>query len=401
MLHNNYTILEGGLHVKVLPLKHDEARWPTFSRALRSFIEYEAKSHNSNFDQSAFFKVVESIKADLVQAWVLLAGWDSDNLKVIGSVVEFPTVHSCWDGNDFSHYHAIYMEDLALPMFVMKELVRERPSGLSFPQQFNFSTYFVNEIYNIRLEKNPAPSSFTPVCRICEFSHLNAKMNKLLEDWGSQVGNERDGTIVEVKSPLQDNPVQREIPVKVKNILPDKYNTAQLPYVFLVAWENPDSKQKIVASFTKGISTFTGKTIIRTQVTSNGNIPDNDALIYIMQSILTAGQKEAAHRHWGMAEHKQPCRVEISLKGNQKKAPDSLLSSNDRELLSQKPNYPDKEQMTCDVFPTIQIHALGEPQIVSALKGILQNRVLGTHAMLTTKHFFPGSNELKTPFYIK
>lgn len=400
MLHNDCTVLEGGLYIKVLQMKHDDVHWPKYCQALEAAIEYEARLHNSNFEHSAFSSVIASIKADHVQAWVLLAGWDSRQLKVIGLAVEFPTVLSSREGNDFAHYHAVYMEDLALPIFMMKDLVRERPSGLSFPQQLNFSTYFVYEIYNQRLGKNPAPSCLTPVCRICEFSHLNSRMVKLLEEWGSETGSEHDGTIFEIKNRIQNNANRREFPVRIQNILQDKDSALPLPYVFLAGWEHPDHKQKIVASFTKGISTFTGETIIRAQVTGNGNLPDNDTLVSIMKSMLRAGQKEAAVRKWGGAELTKLPGAVLPFEANPPKAAEPSDSSNYQELLTESTSTLVTMPSTCEVFPAMKVHALGEPQIEMALKRIVEHGVTGIHPMRAIKHYFSDATELKIPFYV-
>ncbi|MFY9288608.1 MAG: hypothetical protein WAO98_08930 [Alphaproteobacteria bacterium] len=155
-----------------------------------------------------------------------------------------------------------------------------------------------------------------------------------------------------------------KVDVKIE-ALTDNNTSSPLDHVFAVNWASPDDKQKIVASFTRGISTFTGDVVTRVQFTSNGSLPQEAVMKDVLASMLEAGQKEIGKRQWG----------------------EKVQAANDGTF---EPAY---------IAPVMRIHAFEEPAIVSALKDLkAATRSLGPHPMLPLIVDFKTTPEEKLAF---
>ncbi|MDE1902061.1 MAG: hypothetical protein KGI37_10530 [Alphaproteobacteria bacterium] len=373
-------MLPGGLHAAVLPMKDDPVHWSALGDALENAVEHEATAHGAGFDHSSFGKVIEAVKSDEIQAWFLLAAWDVCRPKIVGAAVEFPTVLTHWDGQDFQHHHAIYQEDTVLPIGMLRELAKERPAGKFFPPDIGLGEFFEQERIKQRMQGNNPPLG-----RVGEYSAHNAKIIKIMKQSGVRLGGEADGAVFELDGAVPRNFDRWHVPVRTEGLFHDKNSPIPLPHVFLVNWDSADNKQRIAASFTKGISTFTGKTVVRVQVTSNGNLPSPQALQGVMASILAAGQEEASRREWGApAYHPRPSPI-ISIHGTKRELWASAIASNKAELFIPRATF-------APIFghpaPIMRIHALGEPEIITALNAELPRRILGNHPMLATDQRF-------------
>jgi hypothetical protein len=109
------------------------------------------------------------------------------------------------------------------------------------------------------------------------------------------------------------------------------------PDMFAVAWA-PKDVEKIAATFTIGLSTFTGHSVVRVHMNSNGNLANEPEAKSAIANILAEGRAQILDRGW--------------------------------------------IEKTIDPLNRMYIHALGEKEIRSPLKEVgAHDRLLGEHPM--------------------
>lgn len=382
---NKFRILPGGLrasvhHMSQQDLVHDVVLAGTLS----SVIAHEAKAHHAAFQAARFDKVIDAVKEGKISAYFILAGWEACQMKIAGASIEFPTVITEWDKSkgQFKHYPAIYGEDTCLLSPVLKEIVRERPYNKLLPPNIGLGGYFEQE----RIKRwttnhfGDAPFGMTARGRVGEYSAHSSAMIKLMNGLNATLGQEQDGTILEVNGLTKAMQEKWKLPVEIKDV---PHGNGSYPNIFLAHWSGNGGKQQIVASFTNGISTFTGEPVTRVQITSNGNLPNPGMLQNALASLLAAGQDEIHNRGWGNAgKAKIEQSPAIPLLGSTKEIYSALMATSQSEIVK-----PLAALIAPHVWhnntPLMRIHTLQESEINSALQSMdAKTRILGTHPML-------------------
>ena len=381
---DKFTLLPGGLKASVLHMnRQDLMHHSAMGDVLRSVIEHEARAHHANFQAGQFSKIIDAVKDNKISAYFMLAGWDICRAKMIGGSVEYATVLTEWDENKFRHYPAIYGEDTCIMRSKLRELIQECPAGKVLPQNIGIGEYFERERIKrwITNEYGDAPLGQRGRARIGEFSGHSAAMIKVLNDLGATRGVEPEGTILEINGLTRAMKDKWRLPVDIAAIATDKSDL--YPNIFLTQWSGEGSKQQIVASFTNGISTFTGDPVTRVQFTSNGNLPNSGVLQSVLASLLATGQEEIETRGWGSTKEQHIQSPIISDGVSRQEIYAALLSSSQDEMLVRKIGAAHHPRIWNDEAPIMRIHALKEPAIASALSAMdAQTRMLGSHPML-------------------
>jgi len=381
------TVLPGGLRATVLQMnQRDMVHDAALGSALGGVIEHEAKAHQAVFQAAQFAKVIEAVKAGKISAYFILAGWEHCQPKIAGASIEFPTVITAWDKEteQFKHYPAIYGEDTCLRTPILKALVQERPAGKTLPQ--GLGAYFEQErIKRWTTNKfGDAPLGMTARGRVGEYSAHSSTMIKLMNGLNATLGTPEDGTILEINGLPRAMQDKWKLPVTTEEIaLPQ--SPQPYPNIFLTRWSGEGGKQQIVASFTNGISTFTGEPVTRVQFTSNGVLPDSGVLHCALASLLAAGQEEIQQRRWGSThEAKLPASPLIPLHGTNQEIYAALIAASQSEMLLPRIGATLPNPLCSGGHPPLmRLHALQEPAIQQALKNMdAQTRTLGTHPML-------------------
>ncbi|MGB4056709.1 MAG: hypothetical protein WBK77_01345 [Alphaproteobacteria bacterium] len=215
--------------------------------------------------------------------------------------------------------------------------------------------------------------------RVGEYSAHSSTMIKLMTGLNATLGTEQGGTILEIDGLTRVMQDKWKLPVEIKDIPAGKET---YPNIFLAQWSAEGGKQQIVASFTNGISTFTGDPVTRVQITSNGSLPNPGTLQNVLASLLAAGQDEVQARQWGTSKEKLPQSPAIPLLGSSREIYAALITASQNELLSPIIGATPRHVWNSKP-PLMRIHALKEPEINTALKAMdAQTRILGTHPML-------------------
>jgi hypothetical protein len=377
-------VLPGGMRAAVLQMsRQDMVHDASFSEALGSVIEHEAKAHHAAFQAAQFTKVIDAVKEGKISAYFILAGWDACRMKVAGASIEFPTVVTEWDkeSGKFNHYPAIYGEDTCLLSSRLKTLIQERPAGKSLPQ--GLGVYFEQERIKrwITNKYGDSPLGKTARGRVGEFSAHSSAMIKLVTSLNGTLGAEADGAVLEVDGLTRAMKDKWKLPVEIKDI---PYGNGSYPNILLAQWSGEGGKQQIVASFTNGISTFTGDPVTRVQITSNGNLPNPIMLQNVLASLLDAGQDVIHARQWGTPkEAKLQQSPAIPLLGSSQEIYAALMAESQKEILNPSIAAAKPPHVWNSKPSLMRIHALKEPEINAALKAMdAQTRILGTHPML-------------------
>jgi hypothetical protein len=287
-----------------------------------------------------------------------------------------------WDGGKFQHYPAMYGEDTCLLSPVLKDLIHERPPNKSLPSNIGLGGYFEQE----RIKRwttgqfGDAPLGHTARGRVGEYSAHSSAMIKLMNGLHASLGTEANGTILELDGLTRAMRDKWKFPVEIQEIPVGKGTCHN---IFLAHWSAEDGKQQIVASFTNGLSTFTGEPVTRVQFTSNGNLPERQILECVLASLLAAGKDVIGEQRWGADKEGKllPSPI-IPLAGSKQDAYSALLDASRSEILTRIGAAASNPALGITP-PVMRIHALQEPEINAALKSMgAKIRNLGSHPML-------------------
>lgn len=389
--------LDGGLMVAVTKMQNTPEQLLSYGASLRQIINYEAGAHDAPVNNARFGKVLAGIKNNKIQAWFVLAGWENCLPKVVGAAIEFPTVITKWNGKGFDHCEGIYGEDNGVLRQAIRELAKERQEGQCFSRKISLGAY-LNQVRMYHMIEQGIMG------RVGEFSMHSAAMKKILEESGAVLNKEENITVLELKELTSVMKNRWKLPVETECLKKDGQDQSMLPYVFITSWASADKKQQIAASFTEGISTFTGDPIVRVQITSNGNLPYGEIMKDVIASLIEAGHEEIANRGWGRentnarkiidpitgrpisSKQNGKCPI-IPITASKEEIRRALLLSSEDEITER---YVGAEESTLDInrmlghkVPIMRIHTPNEPEICAVLKVLgAQVRALGPHPMI-------------------
>ena len=355
------TVLPGNTRVCVGRLDGES---PSSLSVIDHAILHDGTAHNAPVNNKAAIKLHRAVKTAKVDAWCPRVDG-----KPAGASIEFPSILTQWDAakREFTYYAAIYGEDTSVFADTSKA-VRERTKSAGNPKGIGLGTFFEKERIRHWVENatKEAPFGLVPVARIGEYSPHSAAMISIFTKLGAKLGTEKHG-IKEVDG----HSIVPKWPVDVEIKGFQSPDGKSLNHIFATEWKSRDGSQQISASFTEGISTFTGNPVVRVQIMSNGNLPDKAMLKDVLDSLLVAGQTEIDKREWGQSNQSRAASPTVNLGGSSKELQMSAFAvAGEETAIRQKPN---------DAPPSLmRIHSF-EDDIVDVLPG--SPRLLGSHAM--------------------
>jgi hypothetical protein len=373
----NFQQLMGGLNVAILPqIESDVIHCSTLGGVLRDAVQYEAKTHGATFDPVGFRKVMRAMSTDDVEVLFFAAAWDVCDPKIVGAAINFRSLFMQRNGNDIDVHLGIYSEDVCLLPSKMREIILERPRSKALPRE-GLGMPFIQasiDYYSTHGFKNGT----IPVGEAFEFAPTNSKIIAIQEKLGATLGRGEESSLLRMVGSHVAAGLFK-LPVEVHHILlPDGSID---PNNFVVSWQSPNERQMIMASFTKGISTFKGTPVTQCQFISNGNLPNAGILQCAVASILQAAEQEIGDRHWGnLGKSSSEFSPNIPMGGNAQEAFEALFKAQNVALLSPKRSIP----LLGVVPPPLHIHVLQEPDIAAALRSLgAEQRLLGGKPMQT------------------
>ena len=310
-------------------------------RQIRELISGDAHAHQTTISDDCLEEIVLRICENELQACFLMVKFQDEAPQYAGGAIELPSVISEWNGKNFVHYPAIYIEDTyVLPEFSLR--FREETKTPQFPSGFGLGTRFVYERLKLSVEGNAADLSFGRIAkaRVSECSVNNLPMLHILKKLGATT-DATEGSILEwsISDSRASTTNRQDIVVEGLCLPSDNETPAFQSNLFVAEWRG-NADQRMAASFTRAISTFTGKTVIRVQLTTNGILPTGKSLEDAVKALILVGQEEALSRGW-------------------------------------------IDGITPTAFPILRIHSLNEPAVATALQTLgAKPRVLGTCPML-------------------
>jgi hypothetical protein len=308
------------------------------NEALYKFIEAEAKTHEAAFQGGNFEKVIDAVVSNKMCAYFLVVESENCRRSIAGGATEIPTVITEWNGLDFEHRAGVYGEDTYVSPD-KSEAFRRLTGG------HGLGSFFVHERIRLSLTNEFGSSPFGMISRgrVAEIAEDNAVVGRILHRLDPTYRSQ-DCVIVQIDPRAPPFRRGRRIPVQTEGLASehDHNRVHILPNVFVTAWS--DGHQKLVASFTEAMSTFSGEPVVRVQFTSNGALPVGDRLKDILAALISEGRLEIMRRKW------------LSQSGNVRNLADSRM--------------------------IMRVHAF-DPDIVSALREMDgQPRSLGPHPMI-------------------
>ncbi len=307
-------------------------------RHLREIINGVAGVHDNQTDENNIQRIAKAIEAGSINACYLKVDFGNGKFHFAGGAIEFPTVFTKRHGDGFAHYPAIYCEDTYVSNVYSTRFRAITNTGLGgyFIQQ-RIKHAFVAETSVL------TPRSF-PAARISETALDNIRMANILKKIGGVVWTENESAVLEINENMfAQQTGWDDVPVKTEDFFFRPHSEAPVfqPHIFMTSWKNLRTGQQIVATFTEAISTFSGKPIVRVQLTSRGGCPSEMLARNILGALLSAGRDEILNRFWFYDP--------INL----------------RHAMS-----------------SIKIHVVNEPILASALKSMgARNRMLGAHKL--------------------
>jgi hypothetical protein len=131
---------------------------------------------------------------------------------------------------------------------------------------------------------------------IAEYSPKSNSVSAILDAFNARTGSAEDSGVLE----LLAAPYHGDTPVQISSLMyagsddiPQEYSN-----VFSVECSEENQAPHLVATFTSGISSFTGSSIIRIQIVSNGCYSSEGTTEAMVRSLIAAGCCEIERRGW-------------------------------------------------------------------------------------------------------
>lgn len=276
---------------------HDVVHQAMLGEKLYAIIAEDAKAHKETYDGRNFDKVVTQIVSDKVRTDFFMASWETCRPHMIGGVVRLPTIITEWNGNDFDHYPAEYIEDFCLSTKFLKEFLRSNPQR-RIPEGTDLGTHFMHETIRTLATNvyKDLPEGTASLGFIAEYAANNSSIARVLNNFGTTLGSLHDSAVLQLNEVTPEIWNREKVDLETHGVRFDAVSRDVLPNVFIRSWSSDGGHQRIVASFTEAISTFTGDPILRVQLTGNGNLPEHEKLKDVLASLLSTDDDIAITR---------------------------------------------------------------------------------------------------------
>lgn len=346
---NNFQcVMAGGLSIQIHPhIKSSIFKYEELHDALHDVMHQEAKAHGVTFNTEGLNSVIHSISNGDLEVLFYSAAWDMHNPQIVGATLNFRSVFFQRNGNTINVHHGLYSEDICLLPRKLRDLIRERPLTKKLPCE-GLGIHFVRASIDYYSQQGFI-DGVIPIGEIFEFAPSNSKIVAIQKKMGTKLGSNEDSALLKITSERQANN-RYNLPVDL--YLVPLINGSIDPNNFVVSWISTDNQQKIMASFTKGISTLRGTPVIQGQFISNGDVPNDRITRSVISSILDFAKHEISKRFWA----------------------NDIMPKTDIESTSSR----------VDTVIPIHIHVFKEPEIIKALKFLgAEQRMLGDTPMQT------------------
>jgi len=143
------------------------------------------------------------------------------------------------------------------------------------------------------------PKGDAPVGLVVEHGAENKPAINLLNKFGANIKESSENTVLQFNKSTAFSK-QNLAPTQTETLLAKgNDNSPQIqPNIYVVSWTGTDRRQRLMASFTEAVSTFTGSPVVRVQLVSNGKLVRGTELTKALKSLFAARQKEIFERKW-------------------------------------------------------------------------------------------------------
>ena len=268
-------------------------------KKIRELISGDANAHQTTISDDCLEEIVLRISENELQACFLMVKFPNETPQYAGGAIELPSVISEWNGQNFVHYPAVYIEDTYILPKISSRF-REATKTPEAPSGLGLGTHFVHERIKLSVEGGTSDLSFRrrAKARISECSINNLPMLRILKKLGATT-DAMEGSILEwnISDDYATKTTRQDVTIASLSLSSDDGTRVLQHNLFVAEWQGI-ANERITASFTKAISTFTGKTVIQVQFTTNEIWTTTGFLEDALEALILSGQEEARNRGW-------------------------------------------------------------------------------------------------------
>jgi len=269
--------------VVVSPFAGDD---PAHYKELRDFLEREASAFHATVDIE---NLIHAVRKNQIQVLLLTAGGET-----AGCATQFPTAIPQWDSEQGKFYFipAVHSEDIS---------VNRKGMGTIFMQRRIMMA--ANEGKNCGFDLRGKVRAGALVGEQRWHGTVQGEgtaIGGLLSKFSTEMASDRSDTVLRLDaSTFPKVTATRGIETLSLGDPPtDKGNCSQgRPDIFAVTW-GPKGGETIAATFTVGMSTFTGRPVVRVHLKSNGNLDSDPELKSAIVNVLTEGRAQIIDQGW-------------------------------------------------------------------------------------------------------
>jgi len=270
----------------------------TLPANLRWLTNCDAAAYQAVCKNDAIDEMVGLIKANKLLAYFM---FDGDNTNApIGGSLQVPSVITEWTGCDFQYYPALYYEDTVVRTD-LSVAFRDHQKSTSIPHGMGLGTYLAKHRAHSSVfgSSEDMPYGLPAYGRIGEVGTRNVAMQEIISKFNGQVGYSDTSAVLQFTNDINHFQHTPEAFTMLEAFSINRNDAhAALPNIFVVTWLGVGGKERISATFTESVSSFTGQPVVRVQIKSSPTLQNSANVEAAVIQLLLRGCQEIVRRNW-------------------------------------------------------------------------------------------------------
>ena len=308
------TSLRGSAWLDTIQMdKTNVTQTSAFKERLQEILATEVRAFGLHFNVQSFDRLIQAVKTGKAYIRLMAVNCEPWQRHCIGAAILFPSAVALWNDGAFNYYVAQYLEDICVSSSLLMRFIRA--TGARLPGDMKLGAYLVGEIIRASAAVGYVSHNSQHSSRslIAEYSPKNNGVSAILDVFNAKTGSVEDSGVLE----LLTAPSHGDTPVRMCTLSYSGRDDTAREYsnVFSVECSEGNQGPHVVATFTSGISSFTGESIVRIQVVSNACYSSEGTTEAMVRSLIAAGCSEIERRGWrsGTTEDRSPMRMRIHM----------------------------------------------------------------------------------------
>lgn len=279
---------------------------------LENALCLEANLHGCRMDSGSIDAVADCIGSGHATADILILKDNNGVTSFAGNTVHYASVFPLWNGSAFTYYPAEYYEDFIVTEALHHKIISQSPSvctigNRGLGKHFQLLSLRVNEAsLQGKSTYHPAPRAI-----IAEYTEHNIPAARQLRHFGGEITTHDESGIFSIAALTPVTGCEKDAAYFLEafggrilrernNLIGLKSSSTYNEYAntFALSAEGTNPNEKLAVTFTRGLSTFTGKTVCRAQVATAPDFRDQQKIKGYLSTIFNLVQKEVMDRGW-------------------------------------------------------------------------------------------------------